>query len=690
MIFNSHWHSAWSAAITNHLWQSTLMILVAWLLTIVLRRNSARTRYWIWMAASLKLLVPFSVLTAIGHSLRPADAPALAIDNSRLAGAIAMAHPFLQDYQSAQVFPAESVFAPLAQTQHHVVLPELVVALWAVGVLFLLLRWSRDWLGIRRMLRSASRVSLNPRVPVYLTSQAIEPGVVGIFRPLILLPEQLLERLPVGQLHSILEHEICHVRRRDNLMAAMHMLVEAIFWFHPAVWWIERRLIEERERACDEAVLRLGNEAEVYAESILNVCKICTEAPMICVSGVTGSELKQRILRIMTKQVGLELDWRRKVLLCFAGVAAVSTPLIVGAFHLAEVHAQSLPAARGSSIAATWQGTLHTDRDYRFVIKIETAGDGALQGTFYNLDGRPGGMPATSTTLAGSLLKIDFGFATYQGTVSADGGSVKGTWSQGSDQRVLILARASTETAWTIPRPPPRVAPMSQDIDPTFEVATIKPSSPEARGPRYSFEPRRFSVTRVTLSQLVQFAYRVQEREIAGAPGWFDTETYDISAVPGGQGEPSIRQWQTMMKKLMADRFQLKFHNEGRELGVYAVTLAKGGPKFKKSQGDPNGIPGLGFGPGNMGATNATMADIAEAWQQGALDGPVVDQTGLMGRYDLSLRWTPDASRPAQENTDVPPDFYTAVQEQLGLKVISTRAQVEVIVIDQVARPSPN
>lgn len=688
MMFNGHWNSTWSAAVINHLWQSTLMVLVAWLLTLVLRRNRARTRYWIWMAASLKLLVPFTLLAAIGDALRPENTHRF--ESPRLASAIQMAQPFTPDNQRLQFFPGDPMSAPLAVHQQHVGLSELLVILWACGILVLLLRWAREWRSIRLILRSASRVALDIDVPVFLTSQAIEPGIVGIVRPVLLMPEQILAGLPVRQVKSILAHEMCHVRRRDNLTAAIHMIVEALFWFHPAVWWIEHRLIEERESACDEAVLRLGNEAEVYAESILNVCKICTEAPMVCMSGVTGSELKQRILRIMTRQVELELSWGRKLLLYFAGIAAISIPVIAGALHLTEVHAQSTPGNPGSNMAGTWQGILHTDRDYRFVIKIETASDGALRSTFYNLDGRPGGIPGTSTTSVGSMLKIDLGFAIYQGTVSADGNSVKGTWTQGSDQRALFLSRSSAETAWTIPQPPPRLAPMDPGADPAFDVATIKPSSPEARGPRYSFDRRRFSVTHVTLSQLLQFAYRVQEREITGAPGWFNTETYDISAVPGGEGEPSIRQWQTMVKKLMADRFQLKIHNESREMAVYAITLAKGGPKFKKSQGDPNGIPGLGFGPGNMGATNATMADIAEAWQQGAIDGPVVDQTGLVGRYDLSLRWTPDASRPAQENADVPLDFYTAIQEQLGLKLVSTRAQVNVIVIDHAGKPSPN
>ena len=146
-----------------------------------------------------------------------------------------------------------------------------------------------------------------------------------------------------------------------------------------------------------------------------------------------------------------------------------------------------------------------------------------------------------------------------------------------------------------------------------------------------------------------------------------------------------------MVKKLMADRFQLKFHYEKRELPVYALTFAKTGPKMTRSQGDPSASAGLGFGPpGNFGATNATMADFAEAMGQGALDRPVVDQTGLTGRFDLRLTWTPDGPAQATESADAPPDLFTAIQEELGLKLVSTKAPVDVLVIDHIEKPSAN
>jgi len=325
-------------------------------------------------------------------------------------------------------------------------------------------------------------------VPVLSSSLLLEPGVFGIFRPVLLLPEKIVNRLSAPQLRSILAHEMCHVRRRDNLTAAIHMVVEAIFWFHPAVWWIGTRLVEERERACDEAVLELGNEADVYAQGILNVCKFYTESSMACMSGVTGSDLKRRIVRIMTEQTGRKLDLSRKLLLSVAAVMAVALPVIFGLVHATQVHAQSAPVNPGRNIAATWQGTLHAARDQRFVFKITEASDGMLHATFYNIDGEPGGLPVISTTLNGSLLKLDLAFGTCEGTVSADGNSIRGTWTAGTPPQPLNLERATQNTAWAIPQPPLRLPPMAPDANPTFEVATIKPSRTDEHGPDSSLE----------------------------------------------------------------------------------------------------------------------------------------------------------------------------------------------------------
>lgn len=172
-----------------------------------------------------------------------------------------------------------------------------------------------------------------------------------------------------------------------------------------------------------------------------------------------------------------------------------------------------------------------------------------------------------------------------------------------------------------------------------------------------------------------------------------------LAAQPDGEGQPNDKQWKSMVQKLLADRFQLAFHRDKKELPAYALVVAKTGPKLTKSEGDPNGLPGLFFrGLGVLPARNANMADFAGLMQSAVLDRPVVDQTGLSGRFDFELKWTPDETqfgalgmRPApSENPDAPPGLFTAIQQQLGLKLDSVKIPVEVFVIDRVEKPSEN
>jgi TonB family protein len=173
---------------------------------------------------------------------------------------------------------------------------------------------------------------------------SLEPGIFGIIRPLLLWPAGISECLQDAHLEAILAHEAQHVRRRDNLAAALHMVVEAIFWFHPLAWWLGARLVEERERACDEAVLLLGNPPEVYAESILKTCEFCVASPLACVSGVTGADLKQRIVRIVTQGSVDKLGFLKKLLLVAIGTGAVTAPIVAGLIKAPVATAQSIRA----------------------------------------------------------------------------------------------------------------------------------------------------------------------------------------------------------------------------------------------------------------------------------------------------------------------------------------------------------
>jgi len=354
----------------------------------------------------------------------------------------------------------------------------------------------------------------------------------------------------------------------------------------------------------------------------------------------------------------------------------------------------------GQDITGTWQGTLKAGRDLRTVVKISKADNGGLKAVFYSIDQSGQGIPVDSITLEGVLLKMSIKMVdgTYEGKLSADGSLITGTWTQGNPLP-LILKRATPETEWTIPEPPPRPKPMAADANPVFEVATIKPSKPGEPGKGFRMNGREFTTLNTSVNDLMTFTFGIHVRQIVGAPAWFESEKYDLLATPDVEGQPNHDQIRGMMQKLLADRFQLKFHRDKKELSVYAIVVTKGGPKLTKSESDSQ-LPGLFFrGLGNLPARNATMGEFAGLLQSAVLDKPVVDQTGLAGRFDFTLKWTPDefqfsglGIKPAApaDNADAPPDLFTAMQQQLGLKLESTKAPADVLVIDHVEKPSEN
>jgi uncharacterized protein (TIGR03435 family) len=697
MTHHALWSGAWSAALVNHLWQSTLFLMIAWAVTFILRNNQARTRYWIWMAASAKFLVPFSLLINAGELLR---APfATHVQSAALAATVEqVALPF-----SPAPSAAATLFygkAPAVGASPADPFPLFLSAVWLCGFLSLVIAWACKWIRIRRAVRSASQAGLVGKIPVLVSRHLLEPAAFGIFRPVLLLPEAVRNRLSESQLRAIVAHEMCHIRRRDNLSAVIHMMVQAAFWFHPAVWWIKARLMEERERACDEAVLQSGTEARLYAESILNVCKFCVESPLACMSGVGGTDLKQRILRIMTNQIARKLDFGRKLLLSIIGIAVLALPVVLGLAHAAQAHAQATAESSVQNLSGTWQGTLSAGRDLRLVLKISKADDGAYKALFYSIDQSGDSIPATKLTFEGTTVKISLSAigGNYEGKLSSDGKTITGTWSQGPNPLPLNLARATPETEWTMPAPTPKLPRMDPNATPGFEVATIKPSKPDQPGKLITVQGNRLRTMNITLSDLIAFAYGVQSKQVIGAPPWAGTDKFDIEGKPEGDGTPSDKQWKGMLQKLMADRFKMSFHHEKKELSVYALSVGKNGPKLTKSAGDPNGLPGLFFTAlGDLHVTNATMSDFTNLMQSAVLDRPVVDQTGLEGRFDFELKWSPDDSQfqsfgvripPPGENA--PPPLYTAIQEQIGLKLESTKAPAEVLVIDHVEKPSGN
>jgi bla regulator protein blaR1 len=339
--------SAIGTALANHLWQSTLFAIVAAVAILALRKNQASLRYHLWLAASLKFLVPFSLLVSLGSRLATLHGSA--------------------DSQPVFYFVLQTMSQPFPLASASLLrwLPAMVSMLWLAGFVTVTGRWWLRWRSVATATRDAAPVShgrvvetlrraeksAGIRWPISLRSSqtSLEPGVFGIRRPLLLWPAGISEHLQDEHVEAILAHEVQHVRRRDNLAAAMHMVVEAIFWFHPLVWWLGTRLVEERERACDEAVLRLGNRPEVYAESILKTCEFCVASPLACVSGVTGADLKQRIVRIMTQRSADKLGFLKKLALVAISTGAVAVPIVAGLIKAPVATAQSAQAMMRSA-----------------------------------------------------------------------------------------------------------------------------------------------------------------------------------------------------------------------------------------------------------------------------------------------------------------------------------------------------
>jgi uncharacterized protein (TIGR03435 family) len=359
--------------------------------------------------------------------------------------------------------------------------------------------------------------------------------------------------------------------------------------------------VEEREFACDEAVLQTGSEAEIYAEGVLNVCKFYVESPLSCVSGVSGSDLKKRIVRIMTERVARKLNLGRKLLLGAAGLAAVIPPIMFGVLHAAQIRALSQAADASASV-------------------------------------------------------------------------------------------------------------------PKFEVSTIKPTESDENRFMLMFTLDGISMTGVPVQMILRQAFSVEDDRIIGAPSWAKSDRFDIQAKVDGEDAPkleklSMDQRQSMLRPLLEDRFHLKYHHETRELPVYVLVVAKGGSKLKESKPDDPAVSGDDgrrmlrmMGRGRFEAQGTPVGDLIDALSQ-HVGLTILDKTGLTGNFDFALQWTPEDAAPAMatfgagappgnEGASPPsaggPSLFTALQEQLGLKLESQMGPVDVIVVDRIEQPSPN
>jgi len=511
---------------------------------------------------------------------------------------------------------------------------------WLAGMLVLLLRWSTRWMRLRRLVHQATplvtgreidilravqrRAGSEPPLPVVAIDSTLEPGVVGTARPVLLWPASISARLDDSQIAAIFEHELAHVRRQDNLTAALHMLIEAVFWFHPLVWWIGARLVDERERACDEAVLTGGNSPERYAAGILRTCEYYLGTPLPCVTGVTGADLKKRIETIMRNHPAAAVRPLHAALLSLFAISAIVAPITIGVLRGPRLLAAQAPTA----------------------------------------------------------------------------GSAK------------------------------------------FEAVSVKRNTSGEQGGTNQNTPGRFAATNISLRMLIRNAYGLLDSQIVSGPAlatadYMSAEKFDIVATY--TGEVTREQRSEMMQNMLKDRFKLATHTEMREMPVYVLSLARTdgrlGPAIAPESEEcaarrtgagatagqpPAGAPApagrgrdggagrgpdtsalrcgsLQFGPGSFTAKGAGLDMLTESLANRTpitgIDRIVLDRTGLTGRYDYELKWTPvgrgGGPAPVANDPDRP-SIFTALQEQLGLKLEPQRAPIEVLIIDAIEMPTEN
>jgi uncharacterized protein (TIGR03435 family) len=404
----------------------------------------------------------------------------------------------------------------------------------------------------------------------------------------------------------------------------------------------------------------------------------------------------------------------RKRLLLIAGVTGLALGQICplpGCADLAaaQVAAPVQPTSSASTetpasrdIAGQWQGTLPGKHSLRIVLMVAQTDQG-WNAKLYSIDQSGQPFNASSIALDGSSFKcsIDVMGMKYQGTLSADGNSIIGNWTQASAPQPLTLVRAVGKGAWKIPAPPKPAKLMNEDADASFSKANVKQAVSAVAG-RHGFllNGRNFITYNTSVLDLISYAYEMQAKQVAGVPDWIANERYDIAATIEQKGVPTHQQLRVMMKKLLADRFQLSFHADKQQLAAFVLTVAKDGQKLTPTQFQ-GPLPGMRLRPEADGVvvfvSNATMEDFAVFLQLEILDRPVVDLTGLTDRFDLQFTYTPDDSQfgghppklPAATGpTEPAPDLAKAMQQKIGLDLSAEDVLVDMIVVDHVERPA--
>jgi beta-lactamase regulating signal transducer with metallopeptidase domain len=346
----SEW-SDWVVRLTvNHLWQATIFFVIAFLAALLLRRGSARARYLVWLAASIKFAVPSAflllALSGVGIQVRSIfefsrkTAPSLdylapVVSPVDMTTAYLVSEAAQLPQSSSELGTAETGLNPLVM---------ILVGGWLSGTIWFAVRWLRRrralaatisaghilFSGREResLTKMTTWLGITRHIDLVVTPEVKEPGVWGVWRPIVLWPQSISSQLSDDEMDTLMMHEMAHVLRRDNLVSNLNMLLCCLFWFNPVVWLIDAWLLKEREEACDETVLRWSDAGEIYASSIRKIYRFCLSSKVSGWSAAGGAKLKQRLERIASNDADHRFSLPHKLLVSTLVIGSLTLSLI--------------------------------------------------------------------------------------------------------------------------------------------------------------------------------------------------------------------------------------------------------------------------------------------------------------------------------------------------------------------------
>lgn len=353
------------------------------------------------------------------------------------------------------------------------------------------------------------------------------------------------------------------------------------------------------------------------------------------------------------------------------------------------------PVLLAQEITGTWQGTLPTTEAQRIVLKIVKDENGALHASSYRPGTGTNVLPMTSIRFTPPMVETEQIYlgVSLKGKLSADGKSIEGTWTERKQGYPLKLTLAAPDEVW---KPDYMAdASMAADADPSFDVATIKPTPPEQRMARYGVRTRSFKAVNQSLVDLVCWAYKLRPRQIEGATGWMTEMHFDVAAKPDLPGQPSEDQYRSMLRKLLVERFGLKTHTTQRVFPVYAMTVEKTSSLVTKSDLSVTGYHSTmaarqtSDGQFEGQFSYYSMGEFADFLMNLIRDRQIVDETGVGGRFDFTVKLPMEAVNGSSGEEALPNAMLGAVHA-LGLKLTPKKEPLQVLVIDHGEQPSPN